>query len=135
VSNLYGRYEKVLINIYRKFPVIFISIVKFYVLVPTQRILVWSEMDHINLFQNSQKLLQLTQELSGSGRIPNSLLKVRMSMIWLNTQDLVFGVLKISNTLGIYEKVQGNFHNFPEFSRKFPEIFWKIFLSIGKILC
>jgi hypothetical protein len=56
-------------------------------------------------------------------------------MIWLNTQDLVFGVLKISNTLGIYEKAQGNFHNFPEFSRKFPEIFWKIFLSIGKILC
>jgi hypothetical protein len=41
-------------------------------------------------------------------------------MIWLNTQDLVFEVLKISNTLGRYEKVQRNFHDFPLFSLFFP---------------
>jgi hypothetical protein len=64
-------------------------------------------------FQNSQKLLQLTQELSGSGRIPNSLLKVRVSMIWLNTQYLVFATFWVPNSYGRYGKVQ---ENFPRFS-------------------
>jgi hypothetical protein len=76
------------------------------------------------IFQNSQKLLQLTQEFSGSGRIPNSLVKVRMSMIWLNTQDLVFEVLKILNTVGKHEKVQ----------RIAPQILWRLHRICGEMI-
>jgi hypothetical protein len=47
-------------------------------------------------------------------------------MIWLNTQDLVFGVLKISNTLGIYEKAQGIYRKFSRIFWKISRIFWKI---------
>jgi hypothetical protein len=46
-------------------------------------------------FQNSGNIFRSFSDLSGSGRISNSLLKVRMLMIWLNTQDLVFVLLKI----------------------------------------
>jgi hypothetical protein len=83
------------------------------------------------IFQNSQKLLKLTQELSGSGRIPNSLLKVRIPMIWLNTQDLVFEVLKISNTLGKHEKVQ---RIAPRNLWRTPQILWSLHGICGEMI-
>jgi hypothetical protein len=52
---------------------------------------------------------------------PETLSKVRMPIIWLNTQNLVLGLLKISIREDMMEKHREISKNFPGFSGKFPE--------------
>jgi hypothetical protein len=91
------------------------------------------------IFQNPEKLLQIPEEVSGSGRSfrirKNSRIgsKVRTPIIWLNTQDLVLGDLENPNSWEIDGKEQGILQKFSRKSWKISRKSWKISRKSWKI--